>query len=89
MRATLLPRANHVENLNLTGEQTRFLVLHADHVPVRWQWLWGSTILRAHTERGNTATIPVAQFDELVRLRLVKRSGMAGAVITAKGREAT
>lgn len=74
--------------LTLTGEQTRFLALHANRTPTRWQWLWGSTILRAHTDRDEHATISAAGFDELVRLRLMKRSGLAGATITTKGREA-
>lgn len=74
--------------LTLTPEQQRFLMLHAKRRVEKWQWLWGSTILRASTERDYTATIPAAQFDELLRLGLMRRSGCAGAVITDMGREA-
>lgn len=85
-----LPRANYPLAQTLHPEQVRFLILHSrDHdLPTRWEWHFGSTLLRAYTDAGHRCTITAERFDELVRLGYVRRSGIAGAVITAKGRAA-
>lgn len=75
--------------ITLTDEQWRFLKLHARHdPPIKWQWHFGSAMLRAYTERGHTATISAPGFYALVEADLVVCSGVAAAVITDKGRDA-
>jgi len=88
--ALQLPRANYVAHpAPLSADQVRFLALHARAIdpPMKWQWHFGSTLLRATTDRGHTASLGAEAFDELVRAGLVRRMGF-GAAITEKGREA-
>jgi len=69
----------------LSVEQWRFLWLHARKLVVRWQWHWGETVLRAHAEHGDTATISRAGVDDLVARGFMHRIGCASHALTMEG----
>lgn len=85
MSLAAMPLSREVDTPALTTEQWRFLWLHVRQVVVRWQWHFSDTLLRAHAERGDTASISRADVDELVALGLMARIGDAGHALTAEG----
>lgn len=70
------------------SEQTRFLLLHTNHIVVKWVWLMQETQLRAYSERGFTATISRVAVDELVRAGAMEWGfGCADCKVTDAGRD--
>lgn len=68
--------------------QLRFLRLHALHLVERWQWHWLDTMLRAYTDRGDTATIWRDDVEQLLQQGLME-AGMGFTMsVTIKGRAA-
>lgn len=71
-----------------SAEQTRFLRLHSPAGSVtQWQWLFGSTMLRATTDSGTTATIWRDALDELVRAGLMRWGHGSQVLLTTTGLE--
>lgn len=76
--------------VNLDNEQTRFLLLHARHLVVKWCWLWQGTMLRAFTDSGGTATISKGGLKALVASGMVEEYGpdAAGVKLLDAGKAA-
>jgi hypothetical protein len=73
-----------------TTDKIRFVKLHARvDAPVKWQWLFQGSMLRAETERGRSASISAAAFDELVRAGVMEpiEGAIAGVRLTEAGRD--
>jgi hypothetical protein len=51
---------------SLTGEQDRFVLLHARRLVTKWQWLFQGATLRAEASDGMTATISATALRELI-----------------------
>lgn len=61
----------------------RFVWLHQNHNVVKWQWIFGETMLRAFTDTGATATISRDELDALVAAGTMRR-GVGFAVYIAE-----
>lgn len=72
----------------LNAEQLRFLWLHASHHVVKWQWHFLETMLRAYTDKGQTASIWRDNLNDLLQRGLLEHGhGCADVRITDLGRE--
>lgn len=66
--------------------QRRFMALHT-HLVVKWQWHWFNTMLRATTDRGDTATLWADDVEQLIREGLMEAGMGFCMTLTARGRE--
>jgi hypothetical protein len=57
----------------MTAAQQRFVRLHQNHHVVKWQWIFGETMLRAYTESGDAATISRTELELLVDAGVMRR----------------
>lgn len=71
----------------MTPAQHRFLWLHESQV-VKWQWVFGETMLRAFTDTGATATISRRELDELIQVGAMQRGVGFDVHLTDQTREA-
>lgn len=71
----------------LSPEQARFLQLHVRYMVIKWRWLMQGTHLRAWTDCGRVATIPVRELTALVDGEYVTTFDPAGVRLTQRGRD--
>jgi hypothetical protein len=68
-----------------TGEQDRFMLLHARRFVTKWQWVLGGGMLRAEASDGLTATISSTGLRELVTAGLMRQGQGCDFDLTAAG----
>jgi hypothetical protein len=68
-----------------TGEQDRFMLLHARRFVTKWQWLFRGAMLRAEASDGLTATISADGLRELVTAGLMRQGQGFDVQLTAAG----
>lgn len=68
--------------------QYRFLRLHAFKNVTKWQWHFQDTLLRAHADNGDTATITVSDLEEMLLAGVMSPgAGIADVSLTMAGME--